>query len=279
MISAIERLDNGLAGGEEDIKDDQSMPPGIDETRNIEDDPVLFKALPLYKFVLEKQYIIYNQLSPVLLNTNFAIAETLKCLDKFEEAMDLHQDIFDKRRKMYGDEHPDTIESMFAIAELLRAVSKIYPDGPVGAFAAKQESKNVKSIKPFGVSLTDQFSSLVQPIVLPDDIHSFPSTTLKLRNISSSNSKTRGLNTSSVSIAANDKLNNNNNDNKWLFLSPPPETLESSSKVKEPLKIRKGYMGYEFPTRKKMVVIQMEMIYKKLKLRLLNRFLSDYNVQ
>jgi hypothetical protein len=129
------------------------------------------------------------------------------------------EDILAERRKLFGDQHPDTVSSMFVLADVLRSMGKLFADNPSGSADAKSVKKAMSSILS-GVTLIDQLNSITDPSTNPN---------------SSNNKK--------LSKSEKNKIDNNGN-----FLTK----LETNIPKKVPIRIRRGYMGYEFPTMKEM---------------------------
>ena len=157
------------------------------------------------------------------------MADTYRCLGKYDEALPLFEDILTQRRKLLGESHPDTILSMLGMADILRSMGKLFADNPSGSVEAREIKKAMSSVLS-GVTLMDHLTSIVAPRAsLPSPSPSRPETT-------------------SGGSAKRASTANAGNDGKWAFLSQP----ENSVKKKTALKIPRGYMGYEFPKDKQL---------------------------
>jgi len=160
----------------------------------------------------------------------FSIAETKRCLGKYEEASAIFDDVLVQRRKLLGDNHPDTIQSMYGMGEILRSMGKNFADNPSGSVEAKEIKKAMTSVLS-GVTLMDHLKSIVAS---PPPL---------------SSSSSRPETSAATSHGSSKRMNKSSSqEGKWSFISQP----ESTQRKKTALKISRGYMGYEFPKDKQL---------------------------
>lgn len=260
MLSAIENVDPPSPNNkdpsvvtfrpnESEIVDDFSIPQQVTDHRTLTDNAKVYKALPMYKRVLNHLGIVFAVDHPVLLSTQFAIAETTRLMGKYDLALENHQDILAVRRKLLGDNHPDTVLSMLAIGESLQGLGKIYPETASGSVDAKQV-RMAKQAMSLGVSLLDHLSSLVAPVITEGTLTPLPPSAGASLMAPAPGSKPATAQGSRTGSAPPSPLKKKSQQSEsWDFLSKP----DVPKKKKEALKLPKGYMGYQFPTVKKII--------------------------
>jgi tetratricopeptide (TPR) repeat protein len=220
--------------------DEYSIPQQVTDHRAMTDNPKVYKALPMFKRVLAHYSAVFPADHPLLLQTQYAIAEATRLMGKYDLALENHQDILAARRKVLGDNHPDTVLSMLAIGESLQGLGKIYPETASGSVDAKQV-RVARQAMSLGVTLLDHLNSLVAPVETEGTLAPLPGT---------AGSSTRpGTEAERASTASGGLKKKATDAATWDFLSKP----DVPAKKKEALKLPKGYMGYQFPAAKKIV--------------------------
>lgn len=148
--ASIVTAENALAAGPETVEErappsgpESSPPPSItlkqanelaegSTSESVYSDDIL-AALPAYERALAYRVSCFGLDHPLVLDTQFAIAETYRAVGRYREARSMYEDILSKRRKVMGEDHPDTIVSLVGLAEMLRTLSIVYPEKPTSS--------------------------------------------------------------------------------------------------------------------------------------------------
>jgi tetratricopeptide (TPR) repeat protein len=281
-ISQIENLDQNSSvqpshvnGGDKnndnDSKDIQAMNPNDPnymflDTKNYKAMPILNKCSQLMLVFLEN-----DTNHPFYLKTRYLQAEITKGLGKYEKALELHETLFQQRRKILSETHLDTIQSLIAIAELLRIMKRVFGNNNVIQKMQHSMASDPNNMIGYGpkmtgnVTLIEHLTAIALPMKFSKD--------KKKKKTASSNDEFHdygnGGDEDEMDLDSNEidgllaKISQKKTlelvkNDQWKFISKPDDSLDAKEREKEKEKrkgaaLKKGYMGYAFPTLKKEV--------------------------
>jgi tetratricopeptide (TPR) repeat protein len=212
---------NDMSVEPDDASLDGSLAPAVRRKHDISDYAEYEFAMPMYERCLEILLAQFGAEHPVLFRCQFSIGATLLGMGNYSLAHDLHQHVLIHRRRMLGDEHLDTVISFVALADMLRFLSFVYPSNTAAAAEKRNKSRKIKVGRSLGPSLMEHLGS-----ILGDDKrlkeHWPPQVSHEL------------------SLVA---LGKHPGPNPHPLLAP---------KYPQPERAQGGYMGYSFPSIKKL---------------------------
>ena len=129
--------------------------------QEIDEDEEQEFAMPLYERCLDMILTIFGNEHPRVFIVQQAIAAALQGLGNLMLSHDLFQHVLSHRRRQLGDEHVLTVESFCGVADILRAMSHIYPTNTAAAAEKRASVSKVKITKGIGPSLTEYLASIL----------------------------------------------------------------------------------------------------------------------
>lgn len=206
----------------------------------------IVSALPAYKRALAYRIQYFGPDHSLVLDSQFAIAETYRAMGRYKEAQLLYEQTLINRRKIVGEDHPDTAESLFGLAEMLRTLSIAYPEKP------RVSNPNAPP-EPLEVGMLTGFYR--DPGALKA-----PHVTLEEQFSAIGYTSTHNFSSSFVQPSKFDLLPENLDEQgrpKILRLTNEPSTGAGRMRPRDrsvpPKDYKPGYMGFVYPPQKELV--------------------------